>query len=79
MSLIMAAQEKTVNACAVACEIYHTIEGSRCRLCMQHQKTVDHLTSECSKLAETYYTKRHNYAASIVYKAICAVYKLQAQ
>ena len=36
-----------------------------------------HITSGCSKLAGTEYTKRHNYVASIVYRTLCAEYDLE--
>ena len=47
------------------------------RLCKQHEETVAHITSGCSKLAGTEYTKRHNRVTSIVYRAICAEYNLE--
>ena len=76
-SLIMAAQEQALNTWAIACDIYHTAQDPRCRLCMQHKETVAHLISGCSKLAGVDYTERHNYVASIVHKAICAEHDLQ--
>ena len=36
-----------------------------------------HITSGCSKLAGTEYTKRRNNVASIIYRAICAEYDLE--
>ena len=76
-SLIMAAQEQALNTRAIACEIYHTTQDPRCRMCMQHKETVAHLTSGCSKMASTEYTERHNQVASIVYNALCAEYNIQ--
>ena len=58
-------------------KIYHTVQDSRCRLCKQHSETVGHITSGCSKLVETEYTVKHNNAASIVYRTICARYNLE--
>ena len=68
--LIMAAQEQALNTRAVGHEIYHTVQDPRCRLCKQHAETMAHITSSCSKLAGTEYTKRHNNVATIVYRAI---------
>ena len=77
-ALIIAAQEQALNTRAVAHEIYRTVQDPRCRLCKQHAETVAHITSGCSKLAGTEYTKRHNNVASIVYyKTICAEYDLE--
>ena len=66
----MAAQEQALNTRAVAHEIYHTEQDPKCRLCKQHAETVAHITSGCSKLAGTEYTRRHNSVASIVYRAM---------
>ena len=71
-ALIMAAQEPALNTRAVAHEICHTVQDSKCRLCKQHAETVADITSGCRKLAVTEYTKKHNNVASIVYRAICA-------
>ena len=75
-ALIMAAQEQALNTRAVAQDIYHTAQDPRCRLC-KHAETAAHITSGCSKLAETEYTKRHNNVASIIYRAVCAEYDLE--
>ena len=72
----MAAQEQALNTRAVAQDIYHTAQDPRCRLC-KHAETAAHITSGCSKLAETEYTKRHNNVASIIYRVICAEYHLE--
>ena len=73
----MAGQEQALNTKAVAHEIYHTVQDLRCRLCKQHAETVAHIISGCSKLAGTEYPERHNNAASIGYRAICAGYNLE--
>ena len=33
---------------------------SKCRLCMQHEETIDHLTSGCPILAKNEYLMRHD-------------------
>ena len=73
----MAAQEKALNARAVAHEIYHTVQDLKCRLCKQHSETVAHIISGCSKLAGIEYTERHSNVAKVVYRAICAEYNLE--
>ena len=76
-ALIMAAQKQFLNTRVVAHKIYHTVQYARRKLCKQHAETVAHITSGCSKLARTEYTKRHNNVASIIYRAICAEYDLE--
>jgi hypothetical protein len=76
-ALILAAQEQALNTKYMSKRIYHTTTDSRCRMCLQHDETISHLTSGCSKLAGTSYMERHNYVASIVYKAICSEYNIE--
>ena len=75
-TLIMAAQEQAPHTIAVACELHHTAQDHRCRLCKQQSETVAHIISICSKLTGTEYTKKNNNVASIVYRARCSEYNL---
>ena len=65
----MAAQELVLNTRTVAHEICHTMQDPRYWLCKQLAETVAHIISDCSKLAGTESTERHNKVASIVYRA----------
>ena len=76
-ALIMAAQEQALNTRAIAAQVYNTGHDPRCRLCKEHNETVAHLVSGCSKLADNAYTYRHNEVAVTVYKAICSKYQLE--
>jgi hypothetical protein len=76
-ALILAAQEQALNTRYIAKRIHHTNTDPRCRMCSQHDETISHLTSGCSKLAGTSYMERHNYVASIVYRAICSEYNIE--
>ena len=59
----------------------HTRSTTLCKIpdagCASNMQTPWDITSGCSKLAGTEYTKRHNIVASIVYRAICAEYDLE--
>jgi hypothetical protein len=44
---------------------------SKCRLCKQHEETIDHLTSECSILAKKEYLMRHDKVCTHLHYAIC--------
>jgi len=48
----------------------------RCRTCKDRKETVAHLTSECSKLAQLGYKKRHDYVPGIVHCSLCEKYGL---
>ena len=44
---------------------------SKCRMCLQHKETVDHIVSGCEVLAKTEYISRHNNAAAYLHWSIC--------
>ena len=53
------------------------VEGSAlCRMCNQKDETVFHILSECSKLAQSEYKKRHDKVAQIVHWNMCKTYGL---
>ena len=43
----------------------------KCRMCSQHEETVDHIVSGCEVLAKTEYISRHNKAAAYLHWNIC--------
>ena len=54
-STIVAAQDQAISTNYFKNKILkHEIE-SKCRLCKQHEETIDHLTSECPILAKNKY------------------------
>jgi hypothetical protein len=44
---------------------------SKCRLCKQHEETVDHLTSGCPILAKNEYLMRHDKFCTHLHYSIC--------
>ena len=44
---------------------------SKCRMCSQHEETVDHIVSGCEVLAKTEYISRHNNAVAYLHWSIC--------
>ena len=46
----------------------------KCRLCNERNETVIHILSECSKLAQTEYKKRHDKVVTMVHWEICSKY-----
>ena len=49
---------------------------SMCRLCKEKEETVSHIVSECSKIAQTEYKKRHDRVATTIHWALCKKYGL---
>ena len=44
---------------------------SKCRMCSQHEESVDHIVSGCEVLAKTGYISRHNNAAAYLHWSTC--------
>jgi hypothetical protein len=59
-STIVAAQDQTLSTNYFKNKILKEETESKCRLCKQHEGTVDHLTSRCPILAKKEYLMRHD-------------------
>ena len=58
---ILAAQEQTLRTRSIQRRIEHRIEVDlKCRLCGQKGETINHIISECSKLAQKEYKRRYD-------------------
>ena len=58
--LLMAAQSQSLRTNAVKAKIDKSQTDSLCRMCRQKDETVNHLLSECQKLAQKEYKERHD-------------------
>ena len=58
--MIMAAQSQLIRTKAIKAKIDKSEEESRCRMCRAKDETVNHLLSECPKLAQNEYKRRHD-------------------
>ena len=58
--LLMAAQSQSPRTNAVKAKIGRSQNDSLCRMCQQKDETVNHLLSECPKLAQKEYKERHD-------------------
>ena len=59
-SAIMAAQDQEISRNYFKAKILKEEIESKCRLCKQHEETIDHLTSGCPILAKNEYLMRHD-------------------
>jgi hypothetical protein len=75
-SLIVAAQDQALRTNYRKTKIEKTSNDPKCRLCKEKDETVSHLVSECSKIAQTEYKKRHDRVAAAVHWSICKKYHL---
>ena len=56
----MAAQEQAIRTNLIKAKIDKTQQESKCRMCGQADESVNHILSECSKMAQKEYKRRHD-------------------
>ena len=54
-AFIMAAEEQAIRNNKIKAKIDETQENSKCRMCGKAKESVNHMLSECSKLAQKEY------------------------
>ena len=59
-SLLIAAQDNAIRTNHIKARIDKTQQNSKCRLCGDRDDTINHIISECSKLAQREYKARHD-------------------
>ena len=69
--LIMTAQSQSLRTNAIKTKIDKTESAHSCRLCKKSDKTVNYLLSECPKLAQTEYKRRHDNVAKGIHWDLC--------
>ena len=60
-ALIMTAQEQAIRINTIKAKTDKTQENSKCRMCGKAEDTVNHVLSECSKLSQNEYKRRHDW------------------
>ena len=60
-SLRIAAQNNAIRTNHIKARIDKTQQNSNCRLCGDRDETINHIISECSKLAQKEYKTRHDW------------------
>ena len=66
-ALICSAQEQSLRTNYLKFHIDKTAESPLCRMCFQKGESVGHIVSECSKLAQREYKRRHDNVARYVH------------
>jgi hypothetical protein len=69
--LIMAAQDQSLPTRNYKVKIMKEAGTSMCRMCGKRDETVMHILSECEKLAQLEYKKRHDRVATIIHWELC--------
>ena len=70
-STIVAAQDQAISTNYFKNKILKKEIESKCRLCKQHEETIDHLTSGCPILAKNEYLMRHDKVCTHLHYSIC--------
>ena len=66
-SLIVAAQNQTIQTNLVKARIDKSQGDYLCRVCRKVDESIDHIVSSCSKLAQKEYKRRHDNLGKIVH------------
>ena len=74
-SLLIAAQNNTIRTNHIKTRIDKTLQNSKCRLCGDRDETINHIISECSKLAQKEYKTKHDWLGKVIHWEMCKQFK----
>ena len=66
-SLLIAAQGSAIRTNHIKARIDKTQQNSKCRLCGDRDETINHILSECNKLARREYKARHDCVGKVIH------------
>ena len=72
--MILAAQDQALPTRNYKVTIMKEQGSKKCRMCGERDETVMHILSECEKLAQGEYKKRHDRVASIIHWELCEIH-----
>ena len=71
----MAWQNHAIRTNHIKARIDKTQQNSKCRLCGDRDETINHIISECSKLAQKECKTRHDWVGKVIHWEICKKFK----
>ena len=74
-SLLMAALNNAIRTNRIKARIDKTQQNSKCRLYGDRDETINHIISECSKLAQKEYKTRHDWVGKVIHREMCKKFK----
>ena len=77
-SLLMAAPNNAIRTNYVNVRIDKTQQNSRCRLYDDRNKTINHIISECCKLAPKEYQTRCDWMEKVIHQELCKMFKFDS-
>ena len=75
-SLLIAAQNNAIRTNHIKARIDKTQQNSKCRLYGDWDETINHIKSECSKLAQKKYETRHDWVGKVIHWGLCKKLKV---
>ena len=66
-----AAQDNAIRTNHIKARIDKTQQNSKCGLCGDRDETINHIISECSKLAQKKYKARHDWIGKVIHWEMC--------
>ena len=66
-AMLYAAQEQAIRTNYVKHKVDKTAQSPICRICDKKSESISHIVSECEKLAQKEYKRRHDNVARIVH------------
>ena len=70
-SLLIAAQDNAIRTNHIKARIDTTQQNSKCRVCGDRDETINHIISECSKLAQKEFKARHDWVGKMIHWEMC--------
>ena len=70
-SLLITAQNNAIWTNHIKVRIDETHQNSRCRLYGERDETINHMISECSKLAQKEYKTRQDWMGKVIHWELC--------
>ena len=78
-AFIMATQEQAIRTNNIKARIDKTQENSECRIHGKAEESVNHVLSECSKLAQKEYKRQHDWFGMKIHREICRKYRIEVK
>ena len=75
-SLLIVAQNNAIRPNHIKVRIDKMQQNSKCRLCGDRDETINHIISECSKLAQKEYKTRNDWVGKVIHWELCKKFKL---
>ena len=74
-SLLMAAVNSAIRTNHIKARIDKTQQNCKCRLRSDRDETINHVISECSKVAQKEYKARHDWVGNVIHWEMCKKFK----